>query len=658
MDRKLRVGISSSYPGVKTGFSHNMLCLMPYLYNTQKYELFFLAHGFSPGNLDFARFPWVTDGAIKNFDQGRWNSGDEGYKRLVSYGNTSTEEFVVKNKLDVFILCEDQWAGDPSFFFDKPFFNHINKNFLMSTTVDSLPILPLIKEWSQKVPNYWVWASFAEKAMKEEDPVKYGHVKTVPGTLDVNNFTILSEKDRVQWREQWGIKPEETIIMYLGRNQLRKLYWSHLEALARLRKLHPEYKVRLLFHCSWTEPMGWPLDRIREELGLKKEDVLTTYYCQQCSHWKIQQYEGENLECKLCGHKTGLITAGVGSPITEEELSAIYNLADGACSVFTSGGLEYFNVESLLCGLPLASSPYSSGADFTCNDFVTTIDGTFTREAQTGFKKFVPDIRSITNFYKKIHDMKPEKRREIGLRGREWAVKTFSAETIGKKIEDFIDSCKKIDWDAYELKIKETQKPKNPDALTPRGADDTAWIKLLYKNILNMEINDQDSGLIHWQAMLKQGMSKDDIEKYFKSVALDKNKEIGKFDFESLFDKTDKKRLLMVMPCSFGDILWASALLKDAHDTYGKDYDIYFACEPKYQELLEGNPYIHKIINFYPEFDSLLFLEGAGSHKGLVDIAFLLYWQTQRAILYTHNAQDKISYNTRKFPPQEIKGYL
>jgi len=320
---KLRIGFSSSYPFARTGFSRCMGALLPYLYKTKKYDIHLLAHSMQDNHPDFARGAWKTEGVFRNFDQQRFER-DEGYKRFVAYGNLATEEFVLKNKLDVMIAAEDGWAFQPEFFFDKPWFNHINKNFLLWTTVDSVPILPLYMDWAAKVPNMWVWASFAEREMKLIDGTKYGHVQTVHGTLDVNKFSPLTTQDKSQLREKFNIKQDEILIIYLGRNQTRKHFIANLEALAKLRKQNPQYKVRLLFHCFWAEPIGWPLDRVREEVGLKKEDVLATYNCMQCGRWEIRPYEGEFKDCKHCGIKggpqsqqtpggTGQITAGVGS---------------------------------------------------------------------------------------------------------------------------------------------------------------------------------------------------------------------------------------------------------------------------------------------------------------------------------------------------------
>ncbi|MEK6879019.1 MAG: DUF4214 domain-containing protein [Nanoarchaeota archaeon] len=643
---KLKVGFITSYPAAKTGFSRNIHALLPYLYNLKKYDIYLLAQSMQDNIPDFLRYPIHIEGVFKNFDQQRFEK-DEGYKRHVAYGNTAVADFVVRNKLDIVVHIEDIWSSANEAYFGQPFFEHIKENFLQWSTADSLPILPNFKDWAKQVKNMWLWSSFAEKALEEEDSKIYGHIKTVHGTLNTDYFYPLSQSERWVLRQKFNIKDDEIIIIYLGRNQLRKLFWSHLEALAKIRKTHPNYKIRLLFHCFASE--GWPLDRIRDEVGLEKEDMLMTYFCRQCGEWEIKPYEGEDRDCKNCGIKggpptqqnpngSGQMTAAVISTISEEELNKIYNIADAACSIFTSGGQEYFNVESLLCGLPLASTPYSSGEEFTNNNFVYTIDGTFTRECGTAFKKYVPDINSVAKFFRYIYELKPQERLEIGKKGRQWALKEFDVSIIGPKLEQFLDSCKPIDWAAYEIKLKQAEKPKTPNAIIPATQDDEEYVKTLYKEILNMSVDSNDQGWNYWMTAIKNGMAKNDIELYFRKVAMDKNQNINQFNFETLLENNGKKHFLLVTKESAGDILYATSLLKSFRISYTEnEWNLYLSCDSQYHELLEGCPYITKIIPYQQFMENEIFCIGNGEKKGLFQGYCFLTAQSQRFLNYLGN---------------------
>ena len=63
-------------------------------------------------------------------------------------------------------------------------FNHLKNNFVQWSTADSEPILQNFKDWAEKCPNLWFWASFAQRCLNEENKEKYGHCKTLYGSID------------------------------------------------------------------------------------------------------------------------------------------------------------------------------------------------------------------------------------------------------------------------------------------------------------------------------------------------------------------------------------------------------------------------------------------------------------------------------------------
>ncbi len=637
--RKLRGGIITSNPLVKTGFSHNCKNILPLLYETDKYELFLLAQSSPENDPNFQRMPWKTEGVFRNFDQQRFQQ-DPSYQRFVAYGNTAVEKFVLDNKLDFVIAIEDIWGFAPEAYFNTDWFKHIKDNFLMWTTADSEPILQTIKDWAEKCPNIYFWGSFAERCLKQENPEKYGHCKTLYGSINTKLWKPLPDNERKKLRNSFNIQDDEKVIIYLGRNQLRKLYWSHMEALKKFKEKNPDKKLKLLFHCNWNEGgMGWPLEKIRNELNLNKEDVLASYYCKGCGFWNVQPFEGEDLDCPVCKQKTR-ITAGIGSTINEEDLNKIYNLADGSCSVFTSGGFEYTHAESLLAGLPLASVNYSCGEDFCKNDFIKTIQGTFTREVGSAFKKFVPNIDSMVEFYEYIYNLKSYDKEKIGRKGRKWAIENFDAKVIAGKIEKFIDSCKPIDWDVYFNRKKEL---KNPNAQIEDNQDDLVFVQQCYAKILNMhDMTPEKEETKHWITFLQQPGDKNQLKNQlvnnFRQIAAQKNQEVNPVDFKSLLLDNGKKQFLLVCPESAGDILYATSLLKSLRESYkSEEWNIYFGCKPEFFELLDLNPYIDKVLPYQPFMDSELNCLGTGTNKGMFDGFSFLTVDSQRFLSYLGN---------------------
>ncbi len=502
-NKRLKVGFISSFPLAKTGFSRSAKAFLPILFRKNKWNIFYLNQCMPPNHPDFQKLPWVNDGVFKNFDQNRMNQ-DQGYARFVSYGNCAVEEFVTKNKLDVCFHIEDIWSSSIDAYLKTEWFKHIKNNFVQWSTADSLPLLPDFLEWAKSGCHMWFWSSFAEREIKKIDNKLFSHCKTLHGAINIEEFKPLSQKEKTELRHKFNIKDDEKICIYLSRNQLRKQFWALLEALRDFRKLYPNKKLRLLFHCKWNEPGGWPLDRIREECGLKKEDVLTTYFCRNCQDWNVQSYEGEDLDCKCCNGQKTRITAGVDSTINEVDLNKIYNLADGSASLPTSAGLELCHCESLLAGIPLGTVPYAGAEEFTPNNFVFKINGYFTRECGTSFRKFVPNISSVVEFLKYIHDLPQPKRENIINEGREWCIKEFDANIIAFKIEQFLDSCQPIDWQPYFDKKKELKDPNAPIDINIE--DDYEFIFSSYEKVLNMwDMRDKSKPeIIHWWNFLNQ----------------------------------------------------------------------------------------------------------------------------------------------------------
>jgi glycosyltransferase involved in cell wall biosynthesis len=638
MNRKLKIGFISNCPvGGKTGLSRNMRALLPILYKMDKYEIFFLAQGMPDNDSNFLKLPWKNFGVFKNFDQIRFQQ-DPNYQRLVAYGNTSVEDFVVSNKLDVIFAVDDEWAFDPNFYLNTDWYNHIKDNFINWVTADSEPILPLIKEWTQKCKNTWFWSSFAERLLKIENKDLYSHCQTMHGSIDSNDFKPLSPEERLQLRHKFNIKDDEKVIIYLGRNQLRKLFYAHMEALKIWKDKNPDKKIKLLFHTGWgNEPMGWPLERIRDELKLSKEDVLCTYFCKNCNDWNIQGFEGEDKDCPHCSGKGTKITANVSSSINEKDLNKIYNVADASCSIFTSGGQEYTNVESLLAGLPLACVNYSCGEDFCNNSFVYTIKGTHTRECNSSFKKFVPDINSVVDFYEYIYNLDKDKKRKIVYEGRKWAIEQFDGNNIANKIQQFLDTCKPIDWELFLNKKKEL---KNINAQIEDKADDDAFVVECYKKILNMEPSPEDEGRRHWNNFLKQpkdkGQLKNEMVNCMRQAGFVHNQKVQPNSLENLLDKQDKFRVLLVLKESLGDNYILTSLLPEIKNKYPES-SIYIATDPKYWEVFDMNENIKSCIPYTNEMENEMQMVGFGEHKGLFNHYIHVGIGTQRLLNYLSN---------------------
>ena len=238
--------------------------------------------------------------------------------------------------------------------------------------------------------------------------------------------------------------------------------------------------------------------------------------------------------------------------------------------------------------------------------------------------------------------MQPHKRLEMCKKAREWTITNFGVKNIGKTLEEFIDSQPFVDWS----KVNENpEDKKDPYVQVPEIIDDADWLIFMYHNILKMKnIDRNDSGHQYWMSELSKGAKRQDIENYFRNVALKENEKNKQVKFEDLLDANDKGRVIYVIPESAGDVFLSTALFKSIKNRY-PEFSLYVATKPQYKDILDGNPYVHRWLEYNPIMDNLIWLEGNNQHNGYFDIAYLPYTCTQRNLNYLHNGLDKLDFS-------------
>ena len=115
----------------------------------------------------------------------------------------------------------------------------------------------------------------------------------------------------------------------------------------------------------------------------------------------------------------------------------------------------------------------------------------------------------------------------------------------------------------------------------------------------------------------------------------------------------------------------ATSLFESLNAQY-PDYKLYVAVKPQYAGIVQGSPYVYKVIDYDRRMENIYLMEGHGSrktqvnvydksnddlasldflsttlsdnyHEGYFDILFLSHANTQRTICYSHNGLDKIA---------------
>jgi len=637
VSRKKKIVYQSDFSLAKTGFGRATKALLKYLYNTGKYEVVNYACGLQYSNPELKKTPWKSVGALPDNPQEiEQLNRDPNVARLASYGAHYLDRVIQEEKPDIYIAVQDIWGID--FAIEKKWFDKINS--VLWTTLDSLPILPTAVEKAPKIKNYWIWSNFATKALHE---LGHNHVETMHGPIETESFFRLEDIKRKELRAKYNIPLDAFIIGFVFRNQLRKSVPNLLEGYALWKRSNPQIKnTFLLLHTHWSE--GWNIHKLAKEYNIDFREILTTYICKNCGNYEIKPFHGQDVNCRFCGSEKSQTTTNVGIGVTEGQLNEVYNLMDVYCHPFTSGGQEIPIQEAKLTELITLVTNYSCGEEM-CEDEAGSLDLEWTeyREHGTEFIKASTKPNSIAKQINKVYNMSPTKRREIGQKAREWTIQNYSVETIGKKIEAFIDSSPEVNYD-FSLKEEE----KDQYAQVPNIENNSEWLTYLYHNILKMKHVDQnDDGHKYWMQEFSKGGKRQDIENYFRNVAAQENQKNKKIEFEDLLDKDDKgKRLLYVMPESIGDIYMSTALFENIKKQY-PEHNLYVSVKPEYFEILQGNPYIHKLLQYTPQMDQLLWLEGAGDHNGYFEIAFLPYGGTQRFLDYVHNGKTKIQFEIK-----------
>ena len=631
---KKKILFQSDFALAKSGFGRNAKAVLSYLYKTGKYEIVQYCCGMNYSHQSFRNTPWKSVGTLPDNQQEiqRLESDPAGYRRA-SYGAKYLDKVVKQEKPDVYIAVQDIWGID--YAVESDWFAQANS--VLWTTLDSLPLLSSAVEIAPKVKNYWIWSSFATEEMHR---LGHKHVRTMHGAIEDENFFKISATDKDQLRNRHAVPQDAFIIGYVFRNQLRKSVPNLLEGFKIFQQENPSSNAKLLLHTNFDEREGgWDINKLAGEYAVSMSDVLATYVCHTCKNYEVKPYQGKGLPCQFCDSKDSQNTCGIQAGINERQLNEVYNLMDVYCHPFTSGGQEFPIQEAKLTELITLVTNYSCGEEM-CQEgaYSFPLDWSEYREHHTQFRKASTLPTSIAEKLSEVYKMPHGERERIGGLARAWALENYSLKAVGKKIEEFIDSCPEVDKSIYEDGLN-----KNPVAVVNGDQQDDDWIRSLYKEILDRKnIPVKDSGFQYWKEELKKGASRGDVEDYFRRVA---KEDLLKEDFNNLLNKNDKgKRVLYAMPEGIADVFSSTSLFKSIKDLY-PECNLYVATRPEFFEILDGNPYIYKVIPYVSDMDNLLWLEGNGDHEGYFEVAYIPYVNTQRIFTYQHNGKDKLEYD-------------
>ncbi len=626
--RKKRILIHSNHCKMFTGFGKHKKNLLKYLYNTGKYEIIEFSNGYPWSSDELQYTPWKSYGSLPDDPEHQKEiANDERKKSTAGYGGEMIDRAIYELKPDIYLGIEDIWGFNG--FFEKPWWNKIH--CIIHTTLDSLPILPDAVNAASKIKNYFVWASFAEKALHK---LGHTHVKTVHGTLDVNNFYRLPDDARSRLRKHFNLE-KSFIIGFVFRNQLRKSVPNLLDGFKMFDEANPSVNAKLLLHTFWNE--GWDIHRLLKEKDIPLNKVLTTYYCKNCYNYHIKPFQGQILKCDYCQHPNSCETTNIKSGVNEQQLNEIYNLMDVYCHPFTSGGQEIPIQEAKLTELITLVTNYSCGEDSCSSESGGfALDWAEYREPGTQFIKASTLPTSINEKLKMVYEMAFDEKVLLGKKSRNYVINKYSIEIVGKYFEDLFDSFPEVEFD-YEKADMTPNAYFEPD----NSLNDKEWIESLYENLLKRK---DSSGVIHWMQRLKTDLKRQDVLTYFRKVALS---EIQKAEFEKMLkilneDKSLKK-IAYIQPDGAEEVLIATSILPSIQKVY-PDHKIYFFTKSENFDLINSHPNVYKTLSYFNKLDDPLYLEGKGNLNKYFDIVFAPYLSIRNN--YFRNAQDILEYQT------------
>ena len=488
---KIKVLVQSNYSRMVTGFGKNMKNILLALHKDPDIEVFEAANGVQYGR-DICT-PWESYGTYPSDQKTLTEIEKEpARKRAAQYGFYTIDKIVEKVKPDIFLGIEDVWAFRE--YEKKSWWNETRK--IIWTTLDSLPILDQAIEMEPKCDQMLVWASFAEKAMKE-----LGHetVETVHGAVDYSHFKPLDNREEL--RKLHGLQ-KDFVIGFVFKNQLRKSVPNLLEGFKKFKSKNPEVPAKLLLHTDWGEEHhGWNIPRYLKEKDLEDGSVLATYVCHKCDDYFVQPYFGEDKDCSPCGSKKSVKTKNSGKGVGEKELNELYNMMDVYCHPFTSGGQELPIQEAKAAGLITLVTDYSCGTDSAYeHQGGIPLDWNEYREPSTQFIKATTCPDSICERLQQVYEMDEESKSKLIETGKKYVQENFSVQNTVERLKHFIKSVE-LRTKKNDKEESEDQKPSLEDFLKdvplknriavvlPRSAGDVLMANSLMENLYNLYPN-------------------------------------------------------------------------------------------------------------------------------------------------------------------------
>jgi glycosyltransferase involved in cell wall biosynthesis len=609
-----KVAVWSNCSLAKTGFAKHARILLRWLQDNG-YEPVEFACGVAENAPVLETLPWKAYGLTPNNPEQIKHLQDIGGGPMIGYGRILIEQVILKEKPDVIIAIEDSWAWNG--FLERPIYQKLKDNWIFWSPVDSKPLMAEQLAFFKEVKHSAVKASFAQKELAKN------RIKTEFWPALTDTQSIKPDKAAgMALRKNSGISEDTLLFGFVFRNQLRKLVIPQFQALKMFKDKYPDKKAKLVFHTNPFEPDQWNCVRHTELEGLTPDDVYYTTICPACRNIFLGPAMTEKTMCK-CG-RGELHHAKAEHGVTEEELNSIYNSFDAYTHTAGSGGFELPEIEALLAGIPTACPNYSYGEMFVESGFVHSLPFTVYNEVRSGYIKAHTTPKGILEFWEKVKDFTSEEKVNLLNAQRDWSLTFTDTNKICSQVGVLVDSLPPPDYTwsfpCFEPAISLAEK--DEDFVKEMS------FEVFGEFIPNIAAESVDA--------LQKGATRDWITQRFVEIAQQSQQKI---DYKKLFKDDGKKRLLICLEKSLGDVLIFSSVLEKLKEKYA-DWSIYFMTNSANRDLVSHIQGINIIwTDGFPAglVDNTHFWEGSGNYEKLVDVYLQPFQLTQRFSGWQHN---------------------
>lgn len=440
---------------IKTGYGVMGLEMLTRL--SQNFEVAELACDLHPNDVPVTPWKIYPNLPLEN-EKDVYNSN-----RLNAFGRWKFDEIVREFRPTHVISWRDDWMD--AFIGRSPYKKYYNWIYMPTVDAEGLD-----KEWlydyslADKLFTYQHWS--ASQLLKESGGRLHAEVCT-PGT----NIKSL---DKTKLKQMFGFRGP--VIGTVMRNMGRKRFPEFFKVVAELLQTFPSLTV--LCHTAYPDKLGWEIPQLLLQNNIQN-NVLFTYFCQECKEVYPSLYKGKITFCKKCKHRSAVFSNGINS-LTDDQMSVLYNLMDLYVQYSSCEGLGIPLLEAASAGVPILAPRYSAMIDVidkVGGEYIE-LDATL-REIESDRSMGIPSIedavRKITYFLK----LEPSIRQHIGIECQNNVAKYASWDAMYYKISKAIT----------DLPIKGYIQPRNlinPEPLTERHLNmrNSSFIRWCILNVL------------------------------------------------------------------------------------------------------------------------------------------------------------------------------